>query len=44
LAADVAHRRQVPRVRREHASIEKMALMIERFHPFGKKSQYRSKN
>lgn len=41
LAADVAHRRQVPRVRREPTSIEEMALIIERFHPFGKKSQYR---
>jgi site-specific recombinase XerD len=44
LAADVAHRRQVPRVRREPTPIEEMALIIERFHPFGKKSQYRSKN
>jgi hypothetical protein len=31
-------------VRREPTPIEEMALMIERFHPFGKKSQYRSKN
>jgi site-specific recombinase XerD len=44
LAAHVAHRRQVPRVQREPASIEEMARMIERYHPFGKKSQYRSKN
>jgi hypothetical protein len=41
LAADVAHRRQLPRVRREPTPIEKMALIIERFHPFGKKTQYR---
>jgi site-specific recombinase XerD len=44
LAADVAHRRQVPRVRREPTPIEEMALKIERFHPFGKMSQNRSKS
>jgi site-specific recombinase XerD len=41
LAADVANRRQVPRVRREPTPIEDMTLKIERFHPFGQRLQYR---